>query len=105
MLFRTSYKYKIHILYKCKWKDTKKKVIKKINRKRKISCNLLADLILKKNYSGNSYDSIMTSNNIKNNIKISKSAVIQKRASNANILSKLNDRLISYIYIAIINSE
>ena len=40
----------------------------------------------------------MTSNNIKNNIKISKSAVIQKRASNANILSKLNDRLISYIY-------
>ena len=35
---------------------------------------------------------------IKNNIKISKSAVIQKRASNANILFKLNDRLISYIY-------
>lgn len=75
-------------------------VIKKKNKKRnrKISCKLLANIILKKNYTGNTYENILTSFDIENYIKISKSAVIQKRTSNSDILTKLNDKLISYIY-------
>ena len=73
-------------------------VIKKNKRKRKLFNNQLANIILQKNFSGKSYDNIVTTLKLDYDLKISKTAIIQKRTLNPDILSKLNELLLTYIY-------
>jgi len=88
----------IFYIYKCKWKEKKNTCNKKNKRKRKLFNNQLANIILQKNFSGKSYDNIVTTLKLDYDLKISKTAIIQKRTLNPDILSKLNELLLTYIY-------
>jgi hypothetical protein len=68
-------------------------------RKRKVTYSDLLYLLCMKNYSGHSYDTIVTTMNIDNIVSATKTAFVNKRKLLLDTyITKLNDNILEYIY-------